>query len=294
MKAKPRKVPSRKNQRLTPGAKAAAVVAYLDAGRKRKAGTNLLAAAWCELPRSCAKKAMKGVAGWLEKFLRTGSVSDLPQPGHKPIVSEEDAVAAGQLLVDGQEVKHPIPDKHKTKSRVHFPSFEMAVALSPELAAIKAKYDISSNALLDAIKRHCPDIVWGRLYAKPALSPKHLAERQACAAKLLRCARADGDRTIYVDETKVLLFGTTNDDIKVWRRQGEKHPDAELLHVGGCNFKPFKLCLYAAVNAEMGLVGWQLTTGTTRLGASIKRWPIPGADVGDKEKELQAKPYMVS
>jgi hypothetical protein len=67
---------------------------------------------------------MKSVAGWLEKFLQTGSVSDLPQPGHKPIVSEEDAVAAGQLLVDGQEVKHPIPDNHKTKSRVHFPKLQ--------------------------------------------------------------------------------------------------------------------------------------------------------------------------
>lgn len=285
--------PPAKRQRLPPPAKAEAVTKYVAAGMSPSKAAQLLAAAWSGHHDWSVAKAIKSVGGWLRKFLSTGSVADLPRSGRRRRVPKEAAQEAGRLLTDGQEVKHPMPNNDAPAIRVPFPSFAMALALCPALAAIKAKYRVKRAALRAAIKKHCPDIKFARLFLKLAFTPARMAERQAGAREMLITFAEDAPRTIYVDETKVVLFGARNDNLKVWRLLRKGDPDVHLLHVGGFQFKPFKVCVYAAVNAELGLVGWQLTTGTEGLGTSLWRLPAAAAALGDKEEELKANPYKV-
>lgn len=264
--------------------RAAAVIKYIQCGCSKAAlAPALLSTGFAKSAKQCANAA-RAAARWFRNFKKTGTVAELPRPGRPHRLPRAVALTAGNLLVDGQEVQVPNPQGGMMTVRVPFPDMTLALALSPPLLKIMRDYGLSRRALIRAITEADPRIQYLPLYVKRKFSDADKLERQRVAQQLLQQPASWFRNIIYIDETKMVVFGTENPDINVWRRVSDDNPGALLLHVGGRGFAPFKLHFLAAVNAQVGLLGWQLTTGSTHLGQTLMRDPLPGTEIGTIER----------
>ncbi len=261
---------TRSYHHFTPQERALTVLTFVENGRDITATQKALCKPWDEAfnvppPQYAATYA----AEWEEVLKATGALHDRKRPGPHRQVSNALAAEAAELLMDGLPVKVLTPGAAPQVERIHFSSFKEALRCLPRLAAILAECDVTPETLLEAMKRARPNLHYGLQRIRINLSPQNLQQRQSLAAE-------HGNRdpkywldVVFVDETKVIILGDHPQDVKVWRRAGG--PDADyVIHVGGWGSKPYKICLYAAVNARLGLVAYQFSTGTTSLG---HEWP---------------------
>lgn len=269
---------------FTPKERAAALVAFLCSGRDHAATEAALKTSWAE----CFGEAMPPhtvcyCSAWEELLLETGGLLDRPKPGPPHQVPLEVAAEAAQLLMDGLPAKVLNPGCAPRDSRVHFPSFALALQFVPRLQAIMDTYGVSADTLLSRMKEARPDLAYALQRVKVLLSPEHKRQRQIIAQVLSTNTPGFWQNVVFVDETKIIVMGESPVDVKVWRAKGADGAD-HVIHVGGWGQQPIRIHLYAAVNAQLGLVAHWYSTGTTSLG---QEWPwvrfagIQGLDWSD-------------
>ena len=208
-------------------------------------------------------------AEWEKHLLATGGCADSARSGRPPKVSHDEAARAAALLIDGVTTRVLTPDGQIIQTRYGFTSFAEARCEIPELQQLMEARDCTADQLLAAMKKARPDLVYALQRVKIALSPDNIANRQARARALAQRTPEFWSQVVFVDETKMYVLGDSPTDVHIWRSKLATDK-ASVLHVGGWGQDPVAIHVYAAVNAQLGFVAYQFTTGTTKLG---KEWP---------------------
>ncbi len=276
--------PKRAYFRATPRQRQDAIIAFL-LSQQDKAKTQVtLARVWLkdlgESASECARKAARNVKAWLDSWMETEGLSGAPHPGPTPKVPTNRAEELGLLMMNGKVYDIFKAGAERRTVRIYYPSWAAAFHGMPELDAACEEFNCTRDTLKAAILNACPALVYAPLHVRPGLSAEHITRRRECAQELAALPPEFWQRVVFVDETKIVLLGNSPTDVKVWRDAAGPDSDA-VLHVGGVGAKPRRICLYAAVNAQLGLVAFQFTTGTTDLGEGWDREPIKDVDTAD-------------
>lgn len=216
---------------------------------------------------------------WAHKLLTEGSVLDAPHPGH-PIIPNEVAVEAAKLLAQGYTAGSAQPGDGAPNKHFWFHSIGEAVRLVPRLGEIIAQYSVDKHHLLRRIHEVQPTLLLSKVHIKALLSAPQRNLRKICAAWFLARLAADPhflDKVVWIDQVKVWLFSGQPGSVKVWHDAHAEGWEVLVSCCGAATAKPVRLCLYAAVNAIMGLVFFQFTTDTSR-GVELEKYKgSPGA-----------------
>jgi hypothetical protein len=193
-------------------------------------------------------------------------VEDAAGRGRKVKLPDEVATEAAKLVKAGFEVRPVRGSQSLPARRNGFHTIGDAVRRVPRLKEILDNYDITADHLLRRMHAVDPGLHWGRVDVKAALTDAHKLTRLTYARKVLALIAQDPsflDFVVWVDEVKIWLFSGKASDVHVWC---DAHDQGVRLVVPGCGTvggKPVIVALYAAVNAKLGLVGWQYTYPTT-------------------------------
>ena len=241
---------------------------------------NALTTTWPEGQGGPPKSAVKHCKHWYERLLVDGSVFDRPRRLGWRKLPDATALEAAKLVKEGVLVSVVHRHDGPPIRRVWFHSLDDAIRHVPRLRAIMTQFQVTPDYLLHRMHEVDKGLHWGKLDIKGTLKEEHKSERKRYAADLLACINADPlflDRFVWVDEVKIWLFGGSSSDVCVWC---DAHDEGVHLVVPGCGkvgAKPTRVCMYTAVNAKLGLVGFQYTHPTTGFPDTWKQEAYPGA-----------------
>ena len=255
--------------------KAKTVVYWLEQGKDFAKAAEVLKADWIPSPKDFPPHTVTYAPGWLDVLLETGALDGKRRTGPEHKVPLEEARDAATQLMDGSVVTVLQPGKEPKQARIRFTSIARAREYLPILNHLIDKYEVTEETLMDRMKEARPDLVYALQRVKYNLSDAHKRERQTTATALAGAPPSFLKTVVWVDETKIIVLGDNPKDVHVWRSKECADADC-VIHIGGFGSKPVKICLYAAVNAELGLVAYQFTTGTTGLGVTWPRARFPG------------------
>lgn len=252
----------------TPQQRTMVVFAYLENGCDMGKTHTALMAAWAKehggSAESYPKHLHKYAPQWLARLKHEGRLTDKPRPGPAPKLPREAALKAAELLERGVPFKAYNPHGPKTYRYVPAASWREAIENTPELAQLMTTYGISLETLRRRVKEERPDLQWLLLDGKPSFTQEEKHERQETAEGLAKMPAGYFERVHWVDEVKMLLLGKSHTKVHGWRSIHD-HKWGEAIELSHYNGEPIKICLYLCVNARLGYVGHQLTTGTTGL-----------------------------
>lgn len=225
----------------------------------------------------CPPHAYKACARWYKRLMEEGGVHDAPRgaPLHK--VPDAVAARAAALVKEGYLVRVTRgagagPNRTHEERRFYH-SIHEAVSRVPELHGMLTTYDVSMEHLLRRMHEVDPDLKWGRLDTKHRLKEETMAQRVNYCTTLLEHLEGDPmflNKVLFLDETKVWGFDGSAMDVHVWYDAHCAEARTVLPCVSTAGAKPMHVCLYAAVSGDVGLVGFQYTSGTTDFPA---KWP---------------------
>lgn len=242
---------------------------YNRMGRDKAKTMAALESVWEPKGDAVPPHTVEYAAEWEKHLLATGNCADSARSGRPPKVSHEEASAAAELLIDGVTTRVILPDGQIIVTRTGYTSFAEARCEVPYLQQLMDTRNCTADTLLHAMRKARPDLVYALQRVKMGLSLSNIADRQAKAAKLAEKPPEFWSRVVFVDETKMHVLGDSPTDVHIWRSKLATDK-ASVLHVGGWGQTPVAIHVYAAVNAQLGFVAYQFTTGTTELG---KKWP---------------------
>lgn len=231
---------------------------------------------------------------WIN-FINTGSVNDAPRSGRPPLLPDEEAARAAELVKQGQWLWR-LPRSLNLKTQVLFRSIPQAIHAVPELGQICRDYGITSDQLRTAMERVDPDLTRHTLNFKYAHSAELLTERQDFSKRMLgslaptAAARAAQlNKMIFWDEGGVAISALEHQSIQVWGSR-EAMQSCDVLHLpavrGQADCKihfGIGVTAHPKFEEHNGLVHFDFTTGTTHL----KRLHNKFADDGGEEREYR-------
>lgn len=224
--------------------------------------------------------AVKHCKKWFERLKEEGCVSDHPRRLEWRKLPAAEAVEAAALVKRGILVPVERARGERFTQHVWFHSIDDAVRHVPRLQEILQKFEITPEHLLHRMHEEDRTLHWGKLDMKGILTDEQKFERQRYAANLLALIQADPhllDRFVWLDEVKIWLFNGNAPNVHVWR---DAYDEAVHFVVPGCGKvggKPMRVCMYVAVNAKVGLVGFQYTHPTTGFPERWTQQAYPGA-----------------
>lgn len=210
-------------------------------------------------------------------FMKHGDVKDDPRSGRPVNISDEDALAASELVKAGRSISR------KTKAGpitiiVYFTTVREAVTLLPELKQIMDRNHATPKQLYEAMKRADPFLTKRTIVLKPAFTAAQIKARVDFAKHLLRemgmvhtlrvqfwsrVVQCDEGRWTYNTKNKVskqvLIDKRTtllHDYITCPKIKGQEEMSVH-----------FFMCVspHPGFAQHNGLVYWEFTTGTTNI-----------------------------
>lgn len=215
-------------------------------------------------------KPGKFLKKWYQRFKTEGSVKRHPSPGRKPKISMVEAKQAAQWFKEGckiQPYKNPTGFQPKPV-HVYHSSIEKAVLRDARLAALCEKYDISARTLFANILRADPNVVHRTIYHRLGFTKKQVKDRREQATRLfsLYCRHPTLlDRTIWVDCATIIVKHPHTAAHKVYCDAHDENVRAVITHTSVNKNEPVYTRFWCAVNAILGPVHIEFTTGTTDL-----------------------------
>lgn len=275
--------------------RAKAIVTYLRCGSDKKAAVpQLMKALRKDFNEAAALEyaaahAMDNVERWIKNFEETGSAADLPRPGRSANLSREDLTRAAQLVAQGLELRPRGAARNAPQRWLAFHSIRGAINKVPELARLMAKGGYASvETFRKALIKVDPKLKWCRAQIKPALTHQQRQRRQQFAAENMQRAPEWWHRVVFLDMTTVHVLGTDSKAPHIWAHTDDTD-FRSIVKITSYKQKSVRIHLYAAVNAQLGLVFHQYVTGTTELGEAS--WPRVQLHAPKVNYE---QPYMVS
>lgn len=229
---------------------------------------------WAEELGAVPPGAVHHCKKWFDRLQETCTVADGPGRGRKHKLPDAVALEAARLVKAGLEVQPVHGGRALDKRRIWFHTIDEAVRHVPRLGQILDTFEIKVDHLVRRMHEVDKGLHWATLDIKGALSAEHTAARQKYAADLLARIAADPtllDRFVWVDEVKIWLFGGNSKNVHVWC---DAHDEGVHLVLPGCGklgSRPVRVSMYVAVNAKLGLVGFQYTTPTTGFPETWKQ-----------------------
>ena len=205
-----------------------------------------------------------------DKFLTTGSVQDLPRAHRNLKVPDADVLRCATAFKEGYTREAAIDADGEVAGVRHYFYTSMADACEQceTLRSVMRKYDCSAKYLLKRMKQLDKNLKRVRLDYKIRLTEKQIRSRQTAAAKMLSQHNKDPEylqHVCWVDEWH--MWCTARDaNLKVWAdahdaRVHEVLPTPQLKSTE----KPICIRCVAVVNAILGPIHMEFTTGTTDL-----------------------------
>ena len=238
---------------------------------------------------------------WWRNLITYGNLDDAPRPGRPPLVPDEVAKRAAELIKQGQWVSQRSRTSGVRK-QVLFRSIPQAIRALPELQQMLVDHRVTSDQLRHAMLRVDADLTQRTLHFKYAHNSEQLGERQAYAKEKLAWLDAtipgrtyQLDTFVWWDEGGVSISGLEHKAVRVW---GSKAAMAryDVLHLP--SFKGQKECkihFIVAVSSHPafartnGLVYFEFTTGTTSLR---RKYNTFGEDDGEPyEYRVSTDPF---
>lgn len=216
--------------------------------------------------------------------MATGSVQDLPRAHRNLKVPDADVLRCAAAFKEGYTRETTIDADGEVAGVRHYFYTSMAQACEEceTLRSVMRKHDCSAHYLLKRMKQLDKNLRRVRLDYKIRLTDKQIADRLAAATKMLSHHNQDHEylqHVCWVDEWH--MWCTARDaNLKVWAdahdaRVHEVLPTPQLKSTE----KPICIRCVAVVNAILGPIHMEFTTGTTDLQRELLK------DVKD--------PYMV-
>jgi hypothetical protein len=240
--------------------------------------------------RLVAGRHLQYLQKWWQNFIEHGNLDDAPRSGRPPLLPDDVAERAAELVKTGQWVRALPPNTHVMKL-VLFRSIPQAIRALPELSDICSEYDISSAQLRTAMERVDPDLTLHTFRFKYAHSEQQLETRQKyCKEKLAwlepteAARRAQLDSIVWWDEGTVQIGDMEHKVVKAWGSREGLH-SVDVLHLPTVRGQqPCKIHFIIAVSSHPafirtnGLVYFEFTTGTTH---SRRLWNCFDEDEGE-------------
>lgn len=212
---------------------------------------------------------------WWGNFITHGNVDDAPRPGRPPLLPDDVAQHAADLVKEGQWV-WALPAHVHVRKQVLFRSIPQAIRTLPELSAICSQYNITSDQLRNAMERVDPDLTMHTFHFKYAHSAELLVRRQSyCKEKMAWLEAEEAARTpqldsiVWWDEGTVQISALEHRSIRLWSSKEALH-SVDVLHLPAVQGQlPCKIHFIIAVSSHPactptnGLVYFEFTTGTT-------------------------------
>ncbi len=228
-------------------------------------------------------------------FIETGTVEDRHRSGRPAEISEQDAKEAGKLLMLGfwRDVK--VKGSHgRTESRLfYYTTFADAVHRCDRLREIMEKYQCSDRLMLDAIHRHCPNLIRKTLFSHHEFTTAELKARQKYGEEMLDMITKEPSilyLIVFCDESTFVIHGRSQHDVKVYcAKENVQGPD--VCYISDLADKPIKVHFYLAVTAAQefqpsGVVLYEECTGTTDINRYVNKHLDGSTRVGNWEYQV--------
>lgn len=212
-----------------------------------------------------------------QHFWEHGDLRDDPRTGRPVIISDEDAVAASELLKDGQKVTRNIKGD-SIDLITGFATMLDALEAEPELRAIADKYDATAEQLYAAVHRVDPHLCQRSMVFKPAFTSAEKSRRMRHGSDMLERAgsteaeqRGALDPIIWGDEFSCCVGGLKHKSVKVYADDRVAYRHDYVSVTGLRKHKAQKVRVFLAVSSHPafyhtnGLVFWDFTTSTTNI-----------------------------
>ena len=226
----------------------------------------------------------------MDKFVTQGSVFDLPRAGRPHKVPDDVAQQCAQSFKAGYSMGEIIDVDNGVRVESHKFYTCLADALYGDykcdmLCATLRDCEVSPDYLLQRMKEVDHNLQFIRLDYKLELKDHHKHTRQTAAEFMLRHCTQDPtflERICWVDEWHCWCTPQGR-CIKVWAdAHDERVRDVLPIKQLKKGEKPVAIRVLAVVNARLGCVCWEYTTGTTGLERKLI------------QRDDEHNPYIVS
>jgi hypothetical protein len=225
-----------------------------------------------------------------ENFFDSGNVEDKPRSGRPANISEEDAKEAGQLLMEGfwREVKVKGGGGRTEERLFYYTTFGDAVRNCDRLHELMVKYKCTERAMLDAIHRHCPDLVRRSMFAHHEFTVAELEARSAYGSYMLGLLNTVPNflhLIVFMDESTFVLHGRSKHEVRVYCSKNDVRFN-DVCYISDLDAKPLKVHFFLAVTANeafqpTGVVLYDECTGTTGIWRYENKLLDGSTKVGD-------------
>lgn len=214
---------------------------------------------------------------WWGKFITTGNLADAHRSGRPPLLPDEVALEAAELVKAGRWVPMKPTSKGIVK-QLPFRSIPQAIQQVPELHDICQQYGLDSKQLREAMVRVDDDLTFHVERFKFTFSAERLEGRQNfCLARLgwldlsLPAATYQLERMVWWDEGGVAISALQRKSIRVWGSKAGLR-ECDVIHLPAVKGQEdckihfvMAVSSHPAYSSTNGLVYFEFTTGTTAM-----------------------------
>lgn len=208
------------------------------------------------------------------KFLDRGDLNDLPRPGRHQIVTDEVAKMCAEAFKDGYYIVTGIDEEGKIAGWDHkfFVSMSDATSHCPTIRSTLATYNVSSDYLLRRMHQVDKRLKHIKLDYKEELNDLQIKSRRTAALDMLDKIEKDPtilERICWVDEWH--CWCTPKDaSTRVWADAHDQRARMVLpIPQLPAGHRPIVIRCVAVVNARLGPIHMEFTTGTTDLERTL-------------------------
>lgn len=210
-----------------------------------------------------------------KNFREFGCIADAHRSGRPVIISEEDALAASNILKAGHWVTEKIKGLPGAtyEELIYFSTMDEALLKSPQLQAIQQKYGVSPSKLLKRMHAVDPDLIRITLRSHHKFSYAELQDRIRWCLTMLARVAADPSmmyHIVFCDESTFVLHGLSKHSVQVYCSAGAARP-SDVCFISDKTIKPIKVHFFLAVTAHgqyedaNGVVLYEECSGTTDI-----------------------------
>lgn len=205
---------------------------------------------------------------------------DIKPSGRPPIFPDGVAKECAVLLSSGYwQTRFTFegggPVEHQEWCR--FTSLRDAISHLPRLQQVMHDYGVDAQQLLKRMEQVVPQLHYGPVPMKVALSDATKQQRVNYCTNMLHNLRANPDFLLDVymmDECRIWVGqDLITKRLKVWSMRGDMEGQPPLSNVLFDKNKSFKINLVLVVNPRHGAVWWEYCSGTDCMAAGDRRNP---------------------
>lgn len=226
-------------------------------------------------PESRIKAPKAFIAYQKKKLLETGGLQDRKRSGRKPKITKATLTQCCEVLKAGYTVWEPAVGTFGHRYWATIKDAVYGPSSNPFLAWVCTQHGVTPELLQKRLHRHDPNLAHKHLSFKKALSPQQVFERQWVASRLLQLSLAQPtllNRAWWVDECAITFSGNDLKTVKVYcdrRSAAAQATHAIYRNIPGTRYRTITVRIIAAVNAHLGPVYMEFTTGTTDINRRV-------------------------